>query len=574
MRSHSFSNSRLLISESSQLSSAQLHLDAGVQATSEEISHWQSLTAMSLGGLSYRLSNLALRQVLPGLGRYLAPIFSLGAEVTTYELSQRSLLTLSNHSSNPNLLRWSGTGGIWEGLRDSYVNFGFLKLGGMFHSQNLFFQHLTQDLFMVAGHEATAQLGWVEHDNKSFAEKLFNAERTNLQLGAAMGVLHRVLPSLRVFERNIERQRALRISPSENMRVNSVLSFNGETLKATMERGTPEISASSSEAKVLNTQKFLENTLKNIKEYPDSDVLTDVQNERYINTVREALSKGITRGVTAALTDILLESFVAELRRAHFILTEMSVEDLLDELGSQIAPGDVFARRRWQKVKDFVRGKNYIAYRYMGDTQPDHSSNTYRVAFMNLCVLDTLPFFLQGKQAFTTQGSFHLLPAELLEFLEEAEGTQRGVPVVSYFTQAQVINFANDNDWPLLLCRHRAEVHGYMQHPWVARFHDGYHTTKRNTLPYHELKIRDHVSFVLSQHLQPFIHTLPVWARDNVEFDIAKLYEGKEVESVSILISKIYETLKRVNSSFADTWLENVLADCSVLNLGLRLGLS
>lgn len=206
MRSYLISHPRLSFSEGIQLSGAQLQLDAGVQAASEEISHWQSLTAMSLGGLSYRLSGLLFRQTIPFLGKIISPFLALGSEVATYELSQRGLLLLSDTSKSSNLFHWSGAGGIWEGLRDSYVNFGFLKLGGIFHSQNLFLRHLTQDFFMVAGHEATAQLGWVEHDQKSFIEKLFNAERTNLQLGAAMAVLHRMLPSLSVFERNVQRQ--------------------------------------------------------------------------------------------------------------------------------------------------------------------------------------------------------------------------------------------------------------------------------------------------------------------------------------------------------------------------------
>lgn len=187
-------------------SRAQLQNDASSYGLSEELSHWQSLSAMTLGSLSYRLSGLVLRSVMPGLSRYLAPAFALGSEVATYELSQRSLLSLSDSTSHSNLFSWSGTGGIEEGLRVSYVNFAFLKIGGHFHSRNLFLQHLTQASAMVAGHAATAGLGWVEEEKGSLFERLVHAEAMNLQMGIAMTLLHGFLPQVRSIENDVNRR--------------------------------------------------------------------------------------------------------------------------------------------------------------------------------------------------------------------------------------------------------------------------------------------------------------------------------------------------------------------------------
>lgn len=222
--SHPFFSQRSFSQQESTFSRGQLQHESLAQGFSDELGHWQSLVAMSLGGLTYRLGNAALlssslRFSTPGsfiLRNFIAPTLSLGAEVAIYESSERTLLALSGDRQNPNLFRWSDTGGIWEGLRNSYINFGFLKLGGHFHTQNIFLQHLTQDILMTAGHEATAQLGWVPHENGSLLERLVHAEVKNIQLGSAMSLLHGLLPSLRSVERNVSRESERTTAPQES----------------------------------------------------------------------------------------------------------------------------------------------------------------------------------------------------------------------------------------------------------------------------------------------------------------------------------------------------------------------
>lgn len=194
-------------------SSAQWRNDAAFEGLSGDVCHWQSMSAMTLGALTYRIAGLALRQSMPVLGRYFAPAFALAGEVAVYEGSQRGLMALSDPmSAFSHLFAWSGTHGLWEALRRSYVDFAFLKMGGKFHSQNLFLQHLTQASAMVAGHEATARFGWVPHESGSLFERLANAEAMNLRLGIAMGFAHAILPQVKCLEMSVERQTGYRVA--------------------------------------------------------------------------------------------------------------------------------------------------------------------------------------------------------------------------------------------------------------------------------------------------------------------------------------------------------------------------
>jgi hypothetical protein len=87
--------------------------------------------------------------------------------------------------------------GLKQGLFSSLITFGTLKgFGKLAEGQNALVQHGAQDLGMVLGHDLIYHLGsygnisLYEKPEGSFAEKLFYAEITNLQLGAGMALGH------------------------------------------------------------------------------------------------------------------------------------------------------------------------------------------------------------------------------------------------------------------------------------------------------------------------------------------------------------------------------------------------
>src|SRR5262249_16135866 len=86
----------------------------------------RSLAAMMAGGMTYRLGRVGA--MAAGTGRIASVGIGLGAEVTAFEMTNRSLSPLTGESqSNPNLWRWDGQGGIRQGLLSSLVTFGTLK---------------------------------------------------------------------------------------------------------------------------------------------------------------------------------------------------------------------------------------------------------------------------------------------------------------------------------------------------------------------------------------------------------------------------------------------------------------
>lgn len=190
-------------------SAAQAQLDGVVSGFVDQASDWRALASMMAGGVAFRLGRSGVlslstaRQAFPALN-LLSQGVGLATEVTVFEASHRGLQYFTGERSNSNLLRWSGSGGFWEGWRASFVNFGLLKLGGAAaEGQNLVFQHLLQDTAMVAGNHLTAQVGFTPAPEGSLAQQFFHAEATNIQLAVSMGFAHAWLPSVRVFEQGL-----------------------------------------------------------------------------------------------------------------------------------------------------------------------------------------------------------------------------------------------------------------------------------------------------------------------------------------------------------------------------------
>ncbi len=205
--------------------SAQLSTSACEATFSREATNFTSLASIMAGGLAYRLGKMAglqfcstlfssnLTRMIPGL---LAPVMGLAAEVTAFQGTDRLLQSLQH--GNENLFRFSGENGFVQGWRNSFVDFGMMKgVGHLLQSSNIILQHLAQDFSMVAGHQATALLGFTSRPEGNFLDQMVHAEITNLQLGvggrfSAFATGHR----LRTLERSMEQQFYLPASETQN----------------------------------------------------------------------------------------------------------------------------------------------------------------------------------------------------------------------------------------------------------------------------------------------------------------------------------------------------------------------
>jgi hypothetical protein len=206
----SSSEDRSLLSRSSSLSQAQLptalqsQVDSLVGGFAQQATDWRSLAAMMAGGMTYRLGRVGA--MATGTGRLASLGIGLGAEVTAFEMTNRSLssLTGENHL-NPNLWRWDGQGGIRQGLLSSLVTFGTLKgAGRLAQGENVVVQHLLQDTGMVLGHQVSASFGVTDRPQGTLAEQFLHAEATNLQMGAGMTLAHSVAPGIQGLERGLD----------------------------------------------------------------------------------------------------------------------------------------------------------------------------------------------------------------------------------------------------------------------------------------------------------------------------------------------------------------------------------
>jgi hypothetical protein len=145
----------------------------------------------------------------------------LGSEVTAFEFTHRALQTVrATHASPlPNLWSWNGQGGWKQALINDALTFGLLKGAGYFSREsNVVFQHAFSSTALVAGHQLSAQLGFLPNPVGSLAEQLLHAEATNLQLNAGTSLVQAMAPGISALERGLDlslqtRGRAIRRSP-------------------------------------------------------------------------------------------------------------------------------------------------------------------------------------------------------------------------------------------------------------------------------------------------------------------------------------------------------------------------
>src|SRR5262245_2611738 len=203
------------------LSPLQTQVDGLVGSFTQQVTNWRSLAAMVAGGITYRLGRVGvmgwsvgapLGAPLVGWAQQAAPLrilsvaAGLGAEVTAFEMTNRSLSSLTGEThANPNLWRWEGQGGIRQGLLSSLVTFASLKgMGGLAQGENVVVQHLLQDTGMVLGHQVSGAFGIMERPQGTLAEQFLHAEVTNLQLSAGMVLAHSVAPGIQGLERGLD----------------------------------------------------------------------------------------------------------------------------------------------------------------------------------------------------------------------------------------------------------------------------------------------------------------------------------------------------------------------------------
>src|SRR4030095_8810090 len=140
----------------------QSQVDGLVGSFTQQATDWRSLASMMAGGMAYRAGRIGVMGLGNGSALRMASVgLGLTAEVSTFELAHRSLESLNaSHTGNSNLWRWEGSGGIRQGLLQSFVTFGALKgAGHLAQGENLIAQHLLQDTAMVFGHQASGALG-------------------------------------------------------------------------------------------------------------------------------------------------------------------------------------------------------------------------------------------------------------------------------------------------------------------------------------------------------------------------------------------------------------------------------
>jgi len=198
------------------LTPLQTQVDGLVNRFVEEAANPITLAALTAGGMAYRWGRIAVQgsglgvrggMLFPRLVRAGSIGFGLGAEVSAFELTSRSLLSLTPNPEllTPNLWNWSGPGGWAQGLASSAITFGMLKGGGFLaREQNLVLQHAFQSTAMVSGHQFGGALGIIPMPEGSLADQFLHAEVTNLQLAAGTGLVHAMAPGVHAFERGLD----------------------------------------------------------------------------------------------------------------------------------------------------------------------------------------------------------------------------------------------------------------------------------------------------------------------------------------------------------------------------------
>jgi hypothetical protein len=228
----------------------QLQVDGLVSHFADEAVNPTTLAAMMAGGMAYRLGRIGVLSSVGAQGpaplRMASVLIGLGSEVTAFEFTNRSLIYLRERAGlkpapTGNLWNWSGRGGWREGWLQSFLTFGILKgAGHLAREENMLFQHAFQDGAMVAGHQTASLFGLSPRPEGSLAEQLFQAEATNLQLGAGRSLVHSMAPGIFSLEKSLDLSLRSSSSFSTSPLFESQWAFTGLPMEEIIPRKTEE----------------------------------------------------------------------------------------------------------------------------------------------------------------------------------------------------------------------------------------------------------------------------------------------------------------------------------------------
>lgn len=557
-----FSHSPFSYAESRAVSNAQLETDASVLQVSREATNGHALLAMTSASFGFQfgkiLSSGLLRSIpilnhSAALVQFLSSTIGLSSEVLAYEAAQRSFAALENPGIVQNTWRES----FFSGL----VNFGTLKLGHhLFSAQNFFLREFVSDSLMVTGHHLAHALDLEKNPEGSLLQQFARAATMNLGISAGMTLLHGMSGG--------------RLQKIQQALGHSIHLENSHTFSIPHS----QVSSLPSMGRRADPLPFLTKTAQGIRARPKSEVLREAHDEAYKEIVHEALRTGESEGATAEMTDVLRESYVEELTGFGVTHKDLSLEEILEQMDPSDADPSAYyhsseqraalekTRTRANAIREWAKGKNLRVYQCVA---PEGKHEEYlEYAFDNLMTLEPLSLYLKGTKYSYPPKTFFLIPGELMEYLEQVEGENTGVPVSEELRMQQVLlNFVRNKLWPLHLSRHRAFVHGHDYHPWYARYHDCFHLTRRNSIPVRMMRALDRLSFEMYRAIHTALlqgegkewKLVPYEQQMEIIATVAKVYEAVNPGEWAPYPLKIYETLSRVKHDFGVLWLEHVL---------------
>jgi|GEM_PF-6872415 len=192
---------------STHLSALQSQVDGLVGGFVQQATDWHSLAAMMTGGLAGRAGRIGTMSLSKGLGgQALSVLGGLTAEVSAFELTNRTLHSMEAplDRKNPNLWSWSGQGGLRQGFVQSLIAFGALKSAGVAaQGENILVQHLAQYAAMVLGHHVAGVFDTALKPTGHLSEQFLHAEAMNLQMGAGIALAYHALPLMSAFEKGM-----------------------------------------------------------------------------------------------------------------------------------------------------------------------------------------------------------------------------------------------------------------------------------------------------------------------------------------------------------------------------------
>lgn len=205
---------RIHSSFTSLYSNTSLELDSLCETFSREAGNWQNLCGMVIGAAAFRLTRFAALKCLPsslGIFQNFHPVrqglswaIGLSSEVTLCRASTSSFFRWSNPT-------FSGSEGVFDrqAWLLNFIDFALLK-GSARLSRNFtpLLAHALQDTAIVSGRHLGHALGFCLSPVGSLGEQLVHAEITSLQLEVGMKCFSFLMPSMRLFERNLDFQMA------------------------------------------------------------------------------------------------------------------------------------------------------------------------------------------------------------------------------------------------------------------------------------------------------------------------------------------------------------------------------